>query len=514
MSRFVLAVTVLVCLIFVPASMPQSFPGVLAGHNDNGRTGQNLYETTLTPQNVNMTGFGKVFTYPVDGPIFAQPLYVPNVIIPNQGMHNVLYVATENDSVYAFDADGLTTTPLWQAIFVDAANGVTAVPCTAPSCSINPSIGITSTPVIDPSSATIYVLARTIEQGTYVQRLHALDLSTGSEKFGGPVVIRASVQGKNGTISFDPSGMQRAALLLVNGAVYIGWATSSHGWVMSYDAQTLSQVAILNTSPNGSLAGVWQSGAGLAADSLGYVYAATGDGLFDFNTHGPDEGDTVLKLDSNLSVVDYFTPTDQACRKANDYDLASSGPMLLPPQPGLYPDLMIQTGKGGYPCDQFGSSYAAPIYLIDSDSLGGYNPNGDLDVQTVAGAPAGYWSSAAYWQGPSGTYIYLSGVFSESSGDFLKMYTLTNGQLSATPVAQSSNRLAVGSTPSVSANGSTDGILWAIARQESLSKLPPLKPAVLWAYDATNVATVLYSSSQASKRDQAGLESKFVVPTI
>ena len=249
MSRFVLAVTVLVSLIFVPVSMPQSFPGVLAGHNDNGRTGQNLYETTLTPQNVNMTGFGKVFTYAVDGAIFAQPLYVPNVIIPNQGMHNVLYVATENDSVYAFDADGLTTTPLWQAIFVDAANGVTAVPCTAPSCSINPSIGITSTPVIDPSSSTIYVLARTIEQGTYVQRLHALDLSTGSEKFGGPVVIRASAQGKNGTISFDPSGMQRAALLLVNGAVYIGWATSTHGWVMSYDAQTLSQSAVLNTSP-------------------------------------------------------------------------------------------------------------------------------------------------------------------------------------------------------------------------------------------------------------------------
>lgn len=515
MRRLILRLAALICVLAACSASAQSFPGVLTWHNDVGRTGQNLYETTLTPQNVNMGSFGKVFSYPVDGPLYVQPLYVPNLVIADQGMHNVIFVATENDTVYAFDADGLTTTPLWQVSFIDSSNGVTSVPETTKD-SIYPSIGVTATPVIDPTTGTIYVLARTIEQGAYVQKLHALDWSTGAEKFGGPASIQATSPSNKGTLVFDPSGMQRAALLLENGIIYIGWATATHGWIMAYNATTLAQTAAVNTTPNGLLGGVWMSGAGLAADSQGYIYAATGDGLFDFNTNGVDDGDTLLKMNSSLGIVDYFTPSDQACRKTADLDLASGGPMILPPQPGPYPDLVIIGGKGGTPCDLFGSTYASPIYLLNGDSLGGYNAFVDTSLQSIAGSPEGYFSNPAYWQGPNGTYVYMSGTTNQQkgTGDLLKMYSLTNGVISSTPIAQSSNIFVDGNTPSISANGSTAGIVWSIGRQEKLPIQPPSKPAILFAYDATNVAKMLYSSAQAGTRDQAGLESKFMVPTI
>jgi len=498
----------------------QNFSGVLTGHNDSGRTGQNLSETLLTPQNVNMATFGKVFSFPVDGQIFAQPLYVPNVVIPNQGMHNVLYVATENDSVYAFDADGLSSTPLWHVSFIDAANGMTTLSCNnRTKCSVYPIIGITSTPVIDPNSGTLYVVAQTSEQGTQVQRLHALDITTGAEKFGGPVAIKGWVRGtgygsKSGQVVFA-DGMQRASLLLLNGVVYIAWATTTHGWVMGYNSQSLTQTAVFNTTADGVLGGVWQAGAGLASDSNGFIYLSTGDGVFDFNTGGVDYGDTVLKMDANLNIVDYFTPMDQACRQTNDLDLASGGPMVLPSQSGPYPDLLLQAGKGGSPCDQFGSASAAPIYLLNRDFLGGYNSSQDFDVQTVQGAPAGYWGSPAYWQGSAGTYVYFSGVKGISAnGDYLKMYSLSGGVLSTAPVAQSRNLFPVGSTPAISANGQSNGVVWAIARQDALGYVPGSKRAILYAYDATNVGTTLYSSSQAGSRDTAGLNTKFMVPTI
>jgi len=516
-NRFLFVLTLLICALVV--SLPaQTFQGVLTWHNDIGRTGQNLSETILTPKNVNMGTFGKVFSYAVDGQIFAQPLYVPNVTIPGQGTHNVVYVATENDSLYAFDADGLTSTALWQDSFINPANGITPITCgSLTKCSIYPIIGITATPVIDPSSGTIYVLVRTDENGTLVERLHALDITTGTEKFGGPVQITGSVPGTGcgsvgGMIPFENFGMQRTGLLLLNGVVYLGWATGCHGWIMGYNAQTLAQTAILNTTPNGVLGGVWQSGAGLSADSNGYLYVATGDGLFDFYTGGPDDGDSVLKMDANLNILDYFTPMDQACRKANDYDLGSGGPMVVPTQTGPYPDLLIQAGKGGAPCD---STDFAPIYLMDRDSLGHYNSAQDANLQTINGAPHGYWSSPAYWQGPTGTYIYLSGVDEAGGkGDYLKMYSLISGQLSTAPVAQSYNILMTGSTPAISANGSSDGILWAIVRMDPLGELPGSHHAVLFAYNANDVAKTLYSSSQAGTRDEAGLGSKFVAPTI
>src|SRR5215471_16758050 len=280
----------------------QSFKGVLTQQNDNGRTGQNLSETTLTTQNVKSATFGRVFSYSVDGQIYSQPLYVPNVTIPGQGMHNVVYVETQSDSLYAFDADGLKSTPLWQVSFINRAGGITPVGCEVNGkaiigCSVYPIYGITATPVIDSISSTMYLFTRTNNNGTYFQSLHAIDITSGAEKLGGPVNISGSVPGrgsgsKNGMVSFDPlRDIQRVGLLLLNGTLYIAWAGSPHGWIMGYDARTLKQTAIFNTTPNASAGGVWQSGNGLAADAGGNIYAASGNALFDANTGGSDYGD-------------------------------------------------------------------------------------------------------------------------------------------------------------------------------------------------------------------------------
>jgi hypothetical protein len=248
-------------VLFSPAAQAQS---VLTWHNDNSRTGQNLNETILTLTNVNSTHFGKKFTRSVDGQVYAQPLYVPSVIVPGKGTHNVVHVATENDSVYAFDANGAPTTPLWHRNFTNPGKGITAVPCgDTPKCVVGPVVGITGTPVIDGTSKTLYVVVFTKESGSYFQRLHAVDITTGAEKFGGPVVIQASVPGTGagsvgGTITFDPLIQhQRPALLLLNGVVYLGWASfgdfdNYHGWVLGYQAATLARVAVFNDTPNGS----------------------------------------------------------------------------------------------------------------------------------------------------------------------------------------------------------------------------------------------------------------------
>jgi hypothetical protein len=511
--------------LLVPAAKGQGFGGVFTAHNDNARSGQNLNETVLTTSNVNSTKFGKVFSYPVDGQVYAQPLYVPNVSIPAKGVHNVLYVATENDTLYAFDADGNAPYVLWQVSFVNPGNGVTTLNCIAVGivCNVYPITGITATPVIDPTTNTIYVLVRTQESGASVQRLHALDITTGKEKFGGPVEVAAIVSGtgqgsSRGKVQFDPlHDNQRTGLLLVNGNIYIGWAGQAHGWVMAYNAKTLAQVAVMNTTPNGVLGGVWQANNGLAADSQGNIYLATGDGTFDASTGGGDYGDSLVKLDANLNVLDYFTPMDQACRLLpNDLDLGSGGPMILPPQAGAFADEIIQSGKGGSPCDLFGDTYAVPIYLVNRDNMGTYHSAGDQDIQTIAGTVHGYWSSPAYFQGPSTQYIYYSGQTNETgNGDYLKQYTLTDGMVSTAPIAQTSNLFPVGSTPSVSANGTSNGILWTVERKDILSASPGTHPGVLYAYDATNVAKVFYNSAQAKLlRDQPGCANKFITPTV
>jgi hypothetical protein len=413
MNSFLVSLTTLMVASFgfiIPAAQGQGFTGVFTQHNDNARTGQNLNETILTTANVKASKFGKVFSYPVDGQIYAQPLYVPNVTIPNHGVHNVLYVATENDTLYAFDADGLTPNILWSLSFINPSNGVTTINCISAGivCNVYPITGITSTPVIDPTSNTIYLLVRTQEKGTSVQRLHALDITTGAEKFGGPVEIAAIVNGtgtgtSRGKIQFDAlHDNQRTALLLANGNIYIGWAGQAHGWIMAYNAQTLAQVAVVNTTPNGTLGGVWQAGNGPAVDSEGNIYFSTGDGTFDLNTGGVDFGDSLVKMDANLNLLDYFTPMDQACRLLpNDLDLGSGGPLVLPPQAGTYADEIIEAGKGGSPCDLFGSTYAVPIYLVNRDTMGKYDPTQDQDIETVEGTVHGYWSSPTYWQSPT-----------------------------------------------------------------------------------------------------------------
>jgi hypothetical protein len=522
-----LASLVVVVVTCFTQAWSQTFKGVLTQHNDNARTGQNLNETILTPQNVDSKTFGKVFSYSVDGQIYSQPLYVPSVTIPGKGKHNVVYVETQNDSVYGFDADGLSSTPLLRISFINRAQGITPVPCgtdgnTDISCGVYPIYGINSTPVIDPGSKTMYVLVRTAENGSYFQRLHAIDITTGAEKFGGPVTVTATVHGtgaenNHGIITFNPlADVQRAGLLLVNGRIYIGWAGAAHGWILAYNAKTLKRVGIFNSTPDARVGGVWASGNGLAADASGNIYAAIGDALFDASTGGRDYGDSLMKFNGSLSVLDYFTPMDQACRKDNDMDLGSGGPILLPTQSGSVPNELVIAGKGGNPCD---SSGVSNIYLLSRDDLGKYNVSQDNAVEEVLGAPFGYWSSPAYWEGESGANLYLGGVTSEGGkGDNLKMYSVTNGLLSTVPVAQSAHIFPVGTTPSVSANGTNDGIVWAVERQDSLGTQPGDRPAVLYAYDATNLTVSLYNSAQALSqgvpRDRGGCGNKYAVPTI
>ncbi|HEY6289980.1 MAG TPA: choice-of-anchor D domain-containing protein, partial [Terriglobia bacterium] len=364
-----------------------NYTGTFSWHNDAGLTGQNLNETVLTTGNVNSNQFGKLFSLPVDGQAYAQTLYVQGLKIPGQGTHNVIYVATENDSVYAFDGDGRSQTALWHVSFISPP-GVTTVSSTAVNCTnIGSQVGITSTPVIDPVRGVLYVLAVTAESENgnqsvqYVQRLHALDIATGAEELGGPVVITASVPGTGegsvgGVITFDPlHEEQRSALALVNGVVYLNWASYCdndpyHGWTLGYDGGSLAQVSVFNTSPNGTRVGTWESGSSTAADADGNLFLTTGNGTFDASTGGLDYGETYLKLStaSGLNVADYFTPYDQAADTQADLDAGSGGPLLMPDQPAPYPHLMVGAGKEG------------TIYLINRDDMGGYNPNNNNQI--------------------------------------------------------------------------------------------------------------------------------------
>ena len=522
------AAIIFLAISCLPLAMGQTKLGVYTQQYNNGRTGSNSVEKFLTPKNVNSTQFGKLFSSTVDGQIYAQPLWVQGVTIPGRGVHAVLYVGTEMDSVYAFDANNGAL--LWQDNFTNPANGIIPVPCGADlkeqiSCGVYPYYGITGTPVIDPVSQTMYLVARTYNKntGAAFQTLHALDITTGTEKFGGPVNVQGSVPGtgagsKNGVVTFDPlADVQRPGLLLETNpstgveTVYIGWAGAAHGWLMAYNAKTLQQTAILNTTPDGLRGGVWQSGNGIAADNAGYVYASTGDGPFDADTGGRDYADSLLKMDGNLNIVDYFTPMEQSCRYTYDFDLSSSGPMVLPTQSGLYPDVVLESGKGGSPCDASGF---APIYLINAENMGKYNATADNDIQAISGSPVGYWSSAAFWQTGTHQAIYYAGMSGKGLGDYLKMYTLTNGQLSTTPTSQSANAFTIGTTPSTSGNGATNGIVWATLRLESLGVQPGQLPAILYAYDATNVGTTLYSSAQNAVRDNGGCANKFQIPVV
>src|SRR5215469_3310216 len=516
--RWLLAVTVmLLCSLELSAcsnsssgggtsgGSPTASAGTLTQRNDNARSGLNLQEVILTPANVNPAKFGLLFSYPVDGFVYAQPLYMPNVTIGGQ-VHNVLFVATQHDSVYAFDAD-TPGPPLWQTSFINPGAGITTVSSADVSCvNIVPEIGITSTPVIDPNSGTLYVEANTKENGAFFHRLHALDVTTGAEKIP-PVVIQGAVAGNgdasvNGFITFDPlRHLQRPALLLSQNALYIAFGSHCdnnpyHGWVFAYDAQSLKQLGIFNATPNGNRGAIWQSGGGPAADATGNVFVMTGNGTFDGPSPGGnnDFGDSFLKLAPRaLTQSDFFTPFDQATLEATDADVGSGSPLLLPDQAVGPPHLVVSAGKGG------------TIYLVDRDTMGGFIANGNDQqiVQSIPGAVGSLFGTPAYFQNT----VYFLAV-----RDVLRAFSLSNGKLGTSPASQSSTAFGYpGATPVISANGASNGIVWALQTDQAGF----VGPAVLHAYRADNVAIELYNSNQAPNgRDNPGPAVKFTVPTV
>jgi len=485
---------------------------------DTTRTGQNTNETQLTPANVNVANFGKLFSYVVDGYVYAQPLYVATLPVGGV-LHNVLFVTTEHDSVYAFDAN--QNLQLWKANLIDSAHGAPTGATTVPSGDLGtndivPEIGVTGTPVIDTTTNTLYVVSKSKESGLYVNRLHALDLLTGSEKASSPVVIRGSVKGGGigsigGSVAFQPQWqLNRTGLLLFNGQVYVAFAAHGdngpyHGWLFAFNASNLQQTAIFNSSPEGKGNGIWHSGAALAADIVNGVprlFCATGN-FFSTGSVGPNPtipytndqnySNAVLRFDlsgADLQVSDEWTPFDQLQLSNADTDQTSGGIMLLPDQAGAHMHELIQVGKNGR------------IEVIDRDNLGGFNTGYNNIAQEISGQINGLWSTPAYWN----ARVYFWG-----SGDRLKQFALANGQLSVTPTATASVTSSFpGASPVISANGTTQGILWAVRSDAYNSN----GAAILYAFDATNVGTQLYNSTQNATRDSAGRAVKFVVPVI
>jgi hypothetical protein len=503
-------------------SNSSGFAGVFTQHNDNGRTGQNLGESILTPANVNTTTFGKLFSQAVDAQVYAQPLYVPNVTIGGS-VHNILYVATEGDSVYAFDADSNTggnATALWHASMIDTAHGAAAgattmnVASALPGCTdLTPQVGITSTPVIDPSTGTMYVEAKSEENGAFVHRLHALDITTGAEKAPGPTVITATVPGtgdgsSGGVLTMDPlHHMNRPGLLWLNGTIYLAYASHCdfspwHGWLLAYNAGTFTQTSVFVTTPNNSDGGYWMSGAGVAGDSNANIFIASGNGTFDTtNIPATELGDTTMKLfyagTSTLSLLDYFTPQNESMLGGDggDEDLGSGGVLLLPDQPGSNTHELVQGGTQGL------------IYLINRDQMTANNLhfcqtncNGvdpqivqEVQLETAQDSGASLFNTPTYFNGA----LYYAGV-----NDSLKAFPLSNGLL---PLSSTQTFGFPGATPSASANGSTNGIIWLIDRSGN-------GPAVLYAYQAGTL-TALWNST-ISTGDGAGEAIKFSVPTI
>jgi len=480
---------------------------VTTSQYDNQRTGATLHEKTLTPQNVNARQFGKLGAFKVEGAVYAQPLFVPAVEIPGKGTHDVLFVATEHDSVYAFDAARPNDPPLWKVSFLDPVRDTIPLSEDMVQCPfIRPEVGITSTPVIDIRTGTLYVLARTairhaVGDNEYFQHLHALAITTGVEKFGGPKLITASVPGRgagrsNREVLFDPLHENpRAALTLANNNVYLTWASSCdvdpyHGWVIAYDLQTLAQKAVLNVNPDGSEAGIWLSDTGPAVDSEGNLYVPTGNGTFDATSGGRDYGDSVLKLDgSSLAVRDYFTPFDQADILAGDADVGSSGPTVLPDQPGPHRHLLLQPTKHSI------------LYVIDRDQMGKFHTDRDAVVQRIQMAGAGL-GAIAYWNGHA---------FFAASDDYLRGYAVKNGQL--IPDQSSAMKFVTsGATPSISADGTKNAIVWALSTK--VWNGPDNTPAALYAFDATKLGEPIYTSEQNSPRDRAAFATRFAIPVV
>lgn len=486
-------------------SAGSSGTSVLTYHNDNARTAQNLSETLLTPVNVSSSTFGKVGFYSVDGKVDAEPLYVSGVSVPSKGTHNILIVASEHDTVYAFDAD--TGSTLWSTTMLKSGE-TTSDPR---SCNqVEPEIGVTSTPVIDPKAGpngSVYVVAMSKNGTTYHQRLHALDLATGAELFNGPVDVQGKYPGTGdgsdgANVIFDPAQYEeRAALLLLNGTVYTSWASHCDirpytGWVIGYNAATLTQSSVLNLTPNGNEGAIWMSGGGLAADSSGYIYLLDGNGTFDttLDANGlPSKGDygnSFLKLSTSgnqVSVADYFEMYNQGTENGSDVDLGSGSPVVLP---------ALKDASGTTKHLAVGAGKDSNLYVVDRDSMGKFDPARNNIYQQISGA----FSDAVF----SAPAFFNGNVYMGSVGGPLQAFTTTGAHLAA--AAKTANSFAYpGASPSITANGTSNAIVWAVENTT---------PAILHAYDAVSLKE-LYNSNQASGgRDQFGAGNKFITAMI
>lgn len=498
--------------------------GVATYHNNLARDGTNTQEYALTTSSVKTGTFGKLFSCPVDGAAYTQPLWVPSLNIGGH-VRNAIFVATQHDSVYAFDADVSPCSQLWHVNLLDAAHGGTSGETPVPTGDVGngfqdilPEIGVTGTPVIDLASGTLYVVSKSEgPAGSFHQRLHAMDLITGNEKFAGPINIAASLAGTGdgsvgGILNFDlRNEHQRSGLTLVNGTVYIAWAAHEdhdpyHGWVIGYDAASLAQVAVFNADPNGSRGGIWMAGGAPAVDGGGILYLSTGNGTFDGNSGTPpndDFGDTVMKIgtSSSLSLVDWFTPFNQAFLDGQDADLGASGVVILPDQTSGPAHLLVAGGKEGR------------LYLLDRDAMGNYCATcttTDTNVlQSFLAAPA-IFGTPAFWQNK----LYLGGTADALS---LFAFDTTTGLFNTVASSQSATSFQFpGPTPSLSAQGASGGVLWAIdSSRYGVPSAFGTGPAILHAYDAANLSSELWNSSlAANNRDAAGNAVKFTVPTV
>ncbi|MDR3426923.1 Ig-like domain-containing protein [Silvimonas sp.] len=479
-------------------------------HYDNGRTGTNQNETILNTSNVNAQSFGKLYSLPVDGQVYAQPLYMANVSVPQQGTHNVVYIVTEHNSVFAFDAD-TGGSPLWQVNL--------GPPMPASVCCVlrdlYPEIGITATPVIDPASQTIYVVAETYDSGVAHFRLHALDLATGADKLT-PTLIQGTALGSapssvNGVITFSAmQHWQRPGLLLMNGNIYIAFGSHQdtepyQGWIFAYSASTLQRTSVLCISPNAGETGIWQGGVGLTGDANGNIYVETGNGDFTASTGGIDYGDSILKIATNngsgMAIVDYFTPSTQAADALNDWDLGSSGILLIPGT-----SLGIAGAKDG------------KFYVFNTNNLGQYNPAGDQITQEWQ-ATFAYSDQAAggFW---GGNYIfYNSTIYGFGERDILKMFAFNGSSFITTPMSQGTFIVPAGISNdpgmSISANGLAGGsaVLWAAFSSTGVAN-GSQQTGVFYAFDAADASKVLWTSNQNRGRDFSGSFAKWVPPIV
>jgi hypothetical protein len=492
-------------------------PGVYTYHNDLARDGVNDREYTLTASAVATPTFGKLSACAADGAVYAQPLWVANLTL-NGAKHNVVFVATEHDSLYAFDTDVNPCVQLWHANLIDSAHGATSGEATVPSGlagfkvgsgtgDITPEVGITGTPVIDPSTNSLYVVTKSMNSGgtSFYQRLHAIEIATGNEKFGGPANITSSItfpgMGDGGTtVSFNAQQEnQRCGLALVGGVVYVGWASHEdfapyYGWVVGFNASTLAVTSVLNVSPNVQYGGIWMGGGAPSADAENNLYLITGNAEFDLTSGGDDYGDSFLQLSGSLAVTSFFSPSDQAIDAANDFDFGSGGAaVILNLTSGSLKHLLIGGGKDG------------TLYVLNGDNMGGL---GDSNAWQHFNVGTGIFATGAFWN----NNFYISPINAP-----LISYSLNSSTMlfNAAPTSQSSTSYGNrGATPSVSSTGSTNGIVWALDNSNYCTHYSPgCGPAVLHAYDATTLSTDLWNSSMVPT-DAAGNAVKFTVPTV